>query len=136
MNRIAIVGGPRCGKTSFALELYKELDLPLHCSDDLIGFFEWSELSDHIAVRMQTEDRWVWEGTAVVRALRKLINLTPNEIPCDKIYVFMRPYEILTREQAIMYKGIQTVCRDTLPVLKRKGIIIEDKSDWPTTKKI
>ncbi len=117
MNRIVIVGGPRCGKSRLARELRKR-GYPTFCGDpfDKVkepepqvtylrdGMGMGSESSRHIVDRwLPMPGPWVLEGHIMARVLRKWLDDRENRTdhgvcetaaqeaaawPCDRIVVF------------------------------------------------
>jgi hypothetical protein len=62
---------------------------------------------------------WVIEGVAIPRALRKWMNNNPGlPPPVDKIIVLYTPFEVLTKGQESMGKGIDTVLNEIQPWLE------------------
>jgi adenylate kinase family enzyme len=124
--RIAIIGAPRAGKTTLALKLAAELGVPVRHSDDLIGEFDWSAASEHIAtVWLPKPGPWIIEGVAVVRALRKWLESHPTGSPCDKIIVLESPRVPLTSRQAGMAKSCATILDGIRGPLLERGVVFE-----------
>jgi SPP1 gp7 family putative phage head morphogenesis protein len=120
-RRIAIVGAPRAGKTTTALELVEQLGLPIHHADDLIEL-GWSEASDALAELIgATEGGAIFEGVAVVRALRKLLNSSAGK-PVDQVLVLRTPHVPLTPGQARMATACETILREIAPALQARGV--------------
>lgn len=119
-KRIAIVGPPRAGKTTEALRLGKELGLQVHHADDLISL-GWSEASAELARRMTEAESGVFEGVAVVRALRKMLVITSSK-PVDRVIVLCQPHQTLEEGQRRMALGHDTVWREIAPELSRRGV--------------
>ena len=79
-ERVVIAGGPNTGKTTLADKIGRP---NTQHTDDLIGTYDWSGVSAHVAESwMAQPGPWVIEGVATVRALRKRMELSP-ERPCD-----------------------------------------------------
>jgi adenylate kinase family enzyme len=126
MRRIAIIGSPRGGKTTLALELAADLGVQVRHSDDLIGEFDWSAASEHIASTWLAEPGpWIIEGVAVVRALRKWLESHPAGLPCDKIIVLDAPRVPLTIRQAGMGKSCATILEGIRGPLLARGVVFE-----------
>lgn len=121
-GRTVIGGGPRVGKTSLAARL-EAIGIPVEHTDDLIGVFEWSALSEHVAHRMAEPSPWIWEGAATVRALRKALAMRP-ERPCDLLVWMRGAWVPLTPGQAGLAKGCESVLREIRPELVRRGVEI------------
>lgn len=103
-NRVAIVGGPRTGKTTLS-EAVK--DRPVIHTDDWIE--EPWEKQPHILID-QTKglDRYLVEGVQVPRFLRKCAQL---KLPCpvDAVAFLTRTHGTLNARQKGMAKAINTV---------------------------
>lgn len=117
--RIAIVGAPRAGKTTLAERLGRALELPVISSDDFISL-GWSNASAVVA-RCIESGPGVYEGVAVVRALRKLLEGSTAK-PIDQCIVLRAPREKLTRGQDRMRRGCETILREIAPELARRGV--------------
>jgi SPP1 gp7 family putative phage head morphogenesis protein len=126
-QRIAIVGAPRAGKTTLALELGKQLGMSVQSSDDLIPL-GWSEASSELADRIAAADSGIFEGVAVIRALRKLLERSRDK-PVDHLLVLHMPHERLTSGQAAMAAGVRTVLQATLPTLIARGVEVYHDAD-------
>ena len=125
-SRIAIIGAPRAGKTTFALKLAAELGVQVRHSDDLIGTHDWSAASEHIAtVWLPEPGPWIVEGVAVVRALRKWLESNPTGSPCDKIIVLETPRVALSPRQAGMAKACATILDGIRWPLLARGVVFE-----------
>lgn len=130
-KRIAIIGPPRAGKTTEALQLGKQLGLTVHHADDLIAL-GWSEASAELARRMRAADSGVFEGVAVVRAIRKLL-IAHGEAPVDRVIVLSTPRLELTEGQRRMALGHDTVWKEIAPELSRRGVeFVFDPEPTPT----
>jgi adenylate kinase family enzyme len=124
--KIAIIGAPRAGKTTLALKLAAEFGVPVRHSDDLIGEFDWSAASEHIAtVWLPEHGPWIIEGVAVVRALRKWLESQPAGLPCDKIIVLESPRVPLTSRQAGMARACATILDGIRGPLLARGVVFE-----------
>lgn len=124
--RIAIIGSPRAGKTTLALRLGAELGVPVVHSDNLIPL-GWSEASEEIARRMLAGAPCVYEGVAVVRALRKLLLRCGPEyepVPLTQCSVLEHPLCELSMAQDSMRRGCATILSHIEPELVRRGIPI------------
>lgn len=123
-KRIAIVGGPRVGKTTLALRAAEAIGLPVTHADDLIEL-GWSEASTALAAQIAAaaEGGGVFEGVSVVRALRKLLAQTPwGDAPIDVLLVLRDVHEALNPGQLRMQGGHETVLREVLPGLLGRGV--------------
>lgn len=120
LRKIAIVGPPRAGKTTYAVERGALLGLDVHHADDLIDL-GWSEASAELAKRMTAARSGVFEGVAVVRALRKMLAAYPGK-PVDRVYLLSQPHVQLTAAQQRMATGHATIWREVAPELSRRGV--------------
>jgi len=118
--RVAVVGGPRTGKSTAARALADAHGLPLRHADDLIPL-GWSRASEQLAHEMRLSDGGIFEGVAIARALRKLLELDPGQ-PLDAVVVMHAPYAVLTPGQAAMTAGHDRVFDAILPELERRGV--------------
>ncbi len=134
MNRIVIVGGPRCGKSKLSKAL-RARGFPTFCGDphDKVkepepgvtylrdGMGMESESSRYIVDNWLTmPGPWVLEGHIMARVLRKWVKDVlekpedyPSGIghtnwPCDRIVVFphQHPDAEITTKQASMHRGV------------------------------
>lgn len=128
-RRIAIVGAPRAGKTTIARELGAALGLPVHHSDDLIDL-GWSEASDALAhqIASAANDNAIFEGVAVVRALRKVLANQTGK-PIDQMLVLRTPHVPLNEGQARMAAACETILREIMPVLRARGVEVFTDAD-------
>jgi KaiC/GvpD/RAD55 family RecA-like ATPase len=138
MTRIVICGGPRTGKTTLARQLAIEatrsiagaLSIERH-SDDLIaelahlGKDAWSEGSRRVTEWLDAPGPWIIEGVALARALRKWREAHPGEPPpVDRVIRLTTPHVELTKGQAAMAKGEETVWAEVEPWLAEHGVEI------------
>ncbi len=118
--RIVIGGGSRCGKTTLADKLGNEQGLSVWHSDDLIEM-GWSEASAAMAEMIGGSEEGIFEGVAATRALRKLLEASKDK-PCD-IYIHLTsPYEQVSKGQATMNKGVDTVFSEIRTQLHARGV--------------
>lgn len=123
-KRIAIAGWPRAGKSTFAEDLAKRHKLEVKHTDDLIGKFEWSELSEEVSRWFDEPGDWIIEGMAVPRALRKWRERNPGaEPPIDMIFVLREPFEELSPRQAAMGKQNDTVLTEIKDWIRSKFVL-------------
>lgn len=123
--RIAIIGAPRAGKTTLALELARTRHLRVVHADDLARL-GWSAASDEIARLIATPADLIIEGVAVVRGLRKALE-TPGP-PVECCIVLERPRSPLSRGQLAMARGCETVLRQIEAELVGRGVRLERPS--------
>lgn len=121
-RRIAIIGAPRAGKTTLALELGALTGLPVHSSDDLIAL-GWSEASSAAAdlIEAGAATGGIFEGVAVIRALRKLLRRRPDK-PVDAVMIMHLPRTRLTSGQAAMAAGVRSIVHEVLPEMQARGV--------------
>lgn len=125
--RVVIIGSPRSGKTTLA-EKYGKLHpgLPVYHSD-AFKEMEWSKASDAACVWLESfSGRWLIEGVAMVRSLRKFLERWPDRKPCDVVMCLWRPFEDLSPGQASMAKGCRTIFDEIRPELERRGVRIQE----------
>lgn len=123
LETIAIIGGPRTGKTTAAARLAEASGMSVYSSDDLISL-GWSQASDAVAEQIKEARAHfggVFEGVAVVRALRKLLKQSP-ERPVDAVIVLLDPHVDLTDGQRTMAEGTRTIVREVLGPLMARGV--------------
>jgi AAA domain-containing protein len=147
VTRICITGGPRTGKTTLAGDL-EQAGLPaglgtlqhparwtVRHTDDLIeqckhlGRDAWSEASRIASTWLDEPGPWIIEGVAVSRALRKWRDAHPGEPPpVDKIVRLTTPHEPLSKGQAAMAKGEETVWQEIAGWLLSEGVTVDPLS--------
>lgn len=120
--RTVIIGGPQCGKSTYA----SSLGVPHFCADPkslvkspinsvtyLPEGIPWGMDSQYvIEAWMSKPGPWVIEGVGIVRALRKWLARYPAHInPADQIIYFTNPHPSVQRlpGQNAMEKGIQSI---------------------------
>lgn len=102
-DKVAIIGGPKCGKTTLAKTVK---DRTVYHADSLIDKLGWSDISAEIAREVNAhEGKLVVEGTAVVRALRKGAKV-------DAVIMLEQPKVEQTKGQAAMQKAVKTIFRE------------------------
>jgi len=139
MPRIVVIGGPRTGKTTYATKLAKQLGVHLGSTgkrteqedglvstDNYMKRADWKTLPDVIIKDLKDREDWVLEGTQAARVLRRWLKQAPDEPKIDKVLVFNRPWVVRNTGQEAMAKGVRTVLRDMMPLLKKAGITVED----------
>jgi len=132
VTRIVILGGPRTGKTTLARQMIEGgagdgMGVSLH-ADDLIDL-GWSEATQRIADSWFNEPGpWIIEGVALSRALRKWREAHPGEAPpVDRVIRLTTPHVELTKGQAAMAKGEETVWQEIAGWLLGEGVAINDE---------
>jgi hypothetical protein len=124
-----IIGGPCCGKSTFA----SSLGAPVYCTDPrslvkvpkegvtyLPEGLDWSSGSEYVLKNwLSMEGPYCIEGVGVVRALRKWkdSNTKDAPLPFDKIIYFRNQHPSVTRlpGQDAMEKAIATIWREIFP---------------------
>lgn len=121
--RIAIVGGPRTGKTQAARAVALATGLPLVSTDDFIAM-GWSQASQHVADMLADGVPRVVEGVAVARSLRKALRDRPDERPIDRLVILTVPKVEQTDGQRVMASGIDTVLEEIIGELQALGVTV------------
>ena len=131
-QRIAVAGGPRCGKSTIAVRTGERYQLPVRHADSVIGDLEvenfpyrerWSEASRRVSEWLREPGPWIIEGVCVPRALRKLLAATSE--PLDMTVLWMgEPIQVQTDRQCAMHKGCVTVWDKIESELKARGAVI------------
>lgn len=101
-NRVAIVGGPKTGKTTLS---NLTTDRPVHHDNPNLS---WGEQTLHIKMKA-TQPKFVVEGVHVARALRRGLEV-------DAIVHLREPLQDLTAGQLNMHKGQQTIIKSALSI--------------------
>jgi hypothetical protein len=113
-----VAGGPKAGKTTLADTIRGERTM--RGSDELIGL-GWSEASLAASKWFDEPGRWILEGAAMARALRKWLAAHPEGVPCDLIVWLNQPVVARSRGQHVMALGCETVWREIRPELEKRG---------------
>lgn len=126
-GRIAIVGGPLRGKSTYAAKLASLYRLPVYCGDpkstvrvaspdvtyvpEGLPFRGAGGVADFIAREwLVLPGPWVVEGHAVARALRRYVMDGPPHPPADQIFVMVSgPYAAESERQRAMARAVETV---------------------------
>lgn len=98
--RVAIVGGPKTGKSNLANMV---TDRPVIHTDDYRNM-PW-EAVPHAVIGAASGDRFVVEGVQAARALRKGLQV-------DAVVRLDKPHVPLSRGQSSMTLAVETVMRD------------------------
>lgn len=101
-KRVAIVGGPRTGKSTLAATVN---DRPVMCTDDTQDQ-PWSE-QPAIWLERAKQDAFVIEGVQVARTLRKGLQV-------DAVIVLPDPLTTLSKGQWAMTKGHKKILAEAL----------------------
>lgn len=123
MVRLAIIGGPRVGKSVLARELAKRHGIAAMHTDDVMHL-GWSPASEAASHWFSSTGSLIVEGVAAVRALRKWLEANREGKPCLEVLVLTKAFEQTTAKQDAMCKGIHTVLDEIRPELERRGVVI------------
>lgn len=118
-TKILIIGGPRCGKTTYSKKLSKEFGIPVQHFDDFISDLSWSDLSEKISEWLNEPGPWIKEGVQGVRGLRKWLRKNKNTIGFE-IHVLNNPKVNHSPGQARMHKNHGTILKDVIGELNRR----------------
>lgn len=123
-GRLVIAGGPGAGKSTLAGALGTALGLRVRPTDELVGQYAWSGVSDVASRWMDEAGGWVIEGAAAPRALRKWLARNPSPVAAQSLAVLWMPRAVKSRTdaQSNMARGVETVWREILPDLRRRGV--------------
>lgn len=135
--RIVVAGGPRTGKSTLAVRLSERHGLDYRPADSLIKQLadehypereRWSEASRRVSHWFDDPGKWIIEGVAVPRALRKW--LARSESLLDAVVVWIpNPIQVRNEGQERMAKGCQTVWREIRPELSERAkrmLVVDD----------
>jgi adenylate kinase family enzyme len=123
-RKIAIAGVPRSGKTTRGKSIALGVG-ELRSTDALKEVGDWSKESEIAAAMFNEPASFVIEGMVVPRALRKWLASNPEGRPVDEVIWMGSPRIETSKGQDAMGKGAETVMREILPELKRRGVTIE-----------
>lgn len=134
--KIAIVGEPRTGKTTWATKLAKRTGLPLvstgkrsEALDIYTRFFvdlPWEEVPRAVRDELKKYSGWILEGTQSARVLRKWIEEEPDTLEIDRVHEFFNAPWVKRKPGATsMGKGIrQTIWPEVRRKLVARGVEI------------
>lgn len=124
-DRVAIIGGPRSGKTTLAKLAARPPGSPVLGTDSLIKL-GWSQASAEVARWIDTPGPTLIEGVATARGLRKWLaeHTEDDSKPFDLIVVLKGAKRNLTLQQQNMGKGVHTVLYEILGTLAKRGVNI------------
>lgn len=128
-SRVVYVGGPRTGKTSFALTDSILNNRPVRHADSLVGKMEWSESSDEVARWLAEPGPWVIEGVTTVRGIRKwLASLPEGERLDDFAAAYLRkPMQRRNKRQRGMGKGANRMWAEIVDDLLARGATVLER---------
>ncbi len=119
-RRIAIVGGPKSGKTAVAMFVN---DRKVVHTDDFKDTHGWSEASEYIVNTLnESEEPFVVEGVRVAHALRKGLEV-------DAVLVLVCARQPLSEGQRRMEKATHTVLNQWIAKSRPKAYVV-----WLDTK--
>jgi hypothetical protein len=129
--RIAICGGPRTGKSTYASKLASKLGIELFstgkkalvATDNFIGV-GWENVPKCVMERLVELDDWILEGTQATRVIRHWYRTAPETLKLDRVHFFDRPWVIRNGGQNAMAKGVKTIWQEVRPELLKRGIPI------------
>ena len=98
--RIALVGGPKTGKTTLSKQVK---DRPVIHGDDY-KHMEWSQQSEQLVALGKGRSSFLMEGVQVPRALRK-------GLVVDAVVHCIRHWEVLTEGQDHMNDAVETIIK-------------------------
>ncbi len=128
-TKILVIGVPRAGKSTIATSLASELDIPLKHIDEWAKTLAWSETSDKVAEKLETEGPWIMDGVAGVRGLRKWLERNPGKKPDFMIIWMGEPAIKLTAAQDNMRNGTITIWKSITPELLKREVHIYSRAD-------
>lgn len=102
-KRVAIVGGPKTGKTTISNTV---TDRPVHHNDDGMHI-PWENQPAYWMAQVHKQDSFVIEGVQAARALRKGLQV-------DAVIELNQPFIPLNKGQAAMSKGHKKIFGDVL----------------------
>lgn len=132
--RVAVCGGPRTGKTTYATNLAKELGVylastgkrtldPLLSTDNFMNV-GWDNVPNLVIEALQDKEDFVLEGTQATRVLRRWYHRDPDGPRLDRVIYFDRPWVTRNGGQEAMAKGVATIFREIRPLLEDLGVPI------------
>ena len=139
MPRIAIIGAPGRGKTTYATKLARELGVHLASTgkrtetpgglvstDNYLDRGTYADLPDRVIADLRKRDSFVLEGTQAARVVRRWLREAPDEVKLDKVCGFFgRPWVSRGPRAEATAKGVRTTLRELLPMLEKAGIPFE-----------
>lgn len=139
MPRIAIIGAPGRGKTTYATKLAKELGVHLASTgkrteapgglvstDNYLDRGSYADLPARVVADLREREHFVLEGTQAARVVRHWLRTAPDEVKLDKVVGFFgRPWVNRGPRAEATAKGVQTTLRELEPMLRQAGIPYE-----------
>lgn len=117
-----VAGGPRAGKSHLSGRIARQ-GVKLHDGEELKGI-EWSAGSELASRWLDEPGPWICENVAMARALRKWLLRNPTGRPADLIVNLRHPVAARVPGQVSMAAGCETVMREILPELRRRGVTV------------
>ncbi len=117
-----MAGGPRRGKSHLSKSLLRS-GQKLHDGEELVDL-GWSEGSQRASEWLDEPGPWICENVAMARALRKWLARNPIGKPADLIINLTLPVADRVPGQETMAAGCETVMRQILPELRKRGVTI------------
>lgn len=122
-DRIAIVGGPKTGKTTLCEQV---ADRPVFHTDDLRSI-AWADVPLAVIAAIGENPRFVVEGVQVARVLRKGLEV-------DLVLFLSKPKVERTAGQESMAKAVRTVLNDVIEARPDLLVEIETSLGEPSRK--
>lgn len=122
LPKLIIAGAPRCGKSTLAQKIARD-GRRYHHGEELVGL-DWSAGSQKASEWLDEPGPWICENVAMARALRKWLARNPTGKPADLIVNLTLPVEERTPGQDAMAVGCETVMREILPELRKRGVTV------------
>jgi len=130
--RVAILGGPRTGKTTYATRLAKSAGVKLtstgkRSADPVVhtdSFIAdgWDRIPDNVIAKLEGESDFVLEGCQAARVLRRWFARDPEGPKLERVVIFTKPHVRRSGGQEAMAKGIRTVIDGLLPELHKAKV--------------
>lgn len=130
--RVAILGSPRCGKTTYATKLAKSAGLKLtstgkRSADPVVhtdSFIAdgWDKIPDNVIAKLEKETDFILEGCQAARVLRRWFAQDPEAPKLERVVILTKPHVKRSPGQEAMAKGIRTVIDGLLPALHKARV--------------
>lgn len=130
--RVAILGGPRTGKTTYATRLAKSAGVKLTStgkrSADAVVHTDsfiadgWDAIPANVIAKLEGETDFVLEGCQAARVLRRWFSQDPEAPKLERVVIFTKPHVKRSGGQEAMAKGIRTVIDGLLPALHKAKV--------------
>ncbi len=123
-----IAGVPRAGKTTLAAHVAADTGVVARHTDDLLHerMIAWSQISETVVGWFDNPGPWIVEGVRTVHALRKWLRAHATGAPCDRVVWLGTPRVALTKGQAAMARGCETVWREIRSEIVARGVHVEE----------